>query len=116
MKEKSKMYMIYELRDSLPVGIQKNQEVLDVENEFVDVLEKSGKKEKFQFMLNDWEENKAQLEKSIVSMKHRLEVAEKLVQMYEKQDETSKLIEEIVTYTFEILGIIKEEPEETEKA
>lgn len=104
----SKIYLLYELRDGLKSGIAKNSELLAIENEFAEVIDKSGKKEKFQFMLSDWEAEKVQLEKSIESMKKRLKVINELIEMYQKQDKTSEIMNDIITKLFDALGILEQ--------
>jgi hypothetical protein len=108
----SKMSMIYELRDSLKEGIEKNKELLEVENEFKEIIENSGKYEKFAFMLQDWETNRTQLENAIETMKQRIRVIDALILSYEKQDEISKIVDLTVTMVIEALGIRNDVEEE----
>lgn len=95
----SKMYMMYEMRDSLKEGIKGRKELLSLENEFQADLKSLGeeKYEKYHFMFEDWEKEKDMLEKVIKHMEKRLKVVEALITSYEKQDEVAKVVDLTVT-------------------
>ena len=116
----SKMYMMYEMRDSLKEGIKGRKELLSLENEFQADLNSLGeeKYKKYHFMFEDWEKEKDMLEKVINHMEKRLRVVEALIASYEKQDEIAKVVDLTVTMVLtaleeDKLAVAEEEQEIT---
>lgn len=111
----NRMYQLYELRDEIKTGIENLEKLLPVEDEFFKVINDSGKHDKFEFMLKDWEAYYKSLPVQIDNMKFRLELITQLITDYEKRDSNSKIIEETVTKVLECIGAIAPEPDENNK-
>lgn len=110
-QQKSRKYMIYELQDAIKDGIEKNTQLLELENEFLTLIEEAGKKEKFQFMLEDYERNRDALVDGLNRLKHRLVKLEQLIEIIDKP-----FVEDAVSLVFEAIGATEttetEQPQE----
>ena len=113
----NRMYQLYELRDEIKTGIENLEKLLPVQEEFLKVINDSGKHDEFEFMLKDWESYHKSLPIQIDNMKFRLELINELITDYEKQDEKSTIISETVTKVLESIGATTpESSDETEKS
>lgn len=109
--EKNRMYQLYELRDEIRKAITNSKVVEESERNLVSVILEAKKENEFASFIKSLTENWKDYEHSRLVLNTRLQKIEKLISMHEKQDDTSKLVDEIVSLTLESLGAVKPEKE-----
>ena len=115
MEKKSKTYLLYELRDGLKDGREKNQELLAIEDDFIETVKATGKFDKFAFMFDNWLVEKQRLEESINRVPKRIAACNKLIEMLEKNNSKTSMVEMIFNLVIDALGIAETEENQEEQ-
>lgn len=112
--DKNRMYQLYELRDEIKKAILNSQAVEDSERSLVKIILEAKAEKEFQGFIKSLTENWKDYEHTRLVLNTRLQKIEKLIQMHEKQDDTAKLVDEVVSLTLEALGAVKPEKEKVD--
>ena len=107
--EKSRMYQLYELRDEIKKALINSQTVENSERKLVKIILESKEEKEFADFIKSLSSNWKQYEHDRLELNTRLEKINKLISYHEKQDDNSKLVDEIVSLTLEALGAVKSE-------
>lgn len=106
---KNRMYQLYELRDEIKKAIVNSTMVEDSQKKLVQVLIESKHDAEFQDFIKGMTQDWKQYDHDRLVLKERLEKVEKVISMYEKKDEKSEIVIEVVATVLEALGIAKAE-------
>lgn len=104
-KQQTVSYKLFELKDSLTDGIKKNEELLQIENDFKALIENSGQYDKFKFMLEDWEAERKKLEDNIDALKLRLKAVEALLEYRKKLKSNTSEFDLIFSLSIGVVGV-----------
>lgn len=104
----SKIYMVYQMSTEYSKTISMLDEVIKQQTLLINVVNKSKEKvlETFATGLQKDIEDKKE---SIKKLNGRLEATKKIIARYEKQDDDSKLVEEIVSQLLDSMGVANNE-------
>ena len=105
METKSRIYKLYELRDELKSGINNITKVIDQQNTLCEIVEASDKKEAYTDFIKGIKSTNKTYANQIETFTNRLNVINGLLELYEKRDDKSELIDSIITATLFALGI-----------
>lgn len=105
METKSRIYKLYELRDELKSGINNITKVIDQQNTLCEIVEASDKKEAYTDFIKGIKSTNKTYANQIETFTNRLNVINGLLELYEKRDNKSELIDSIITATLFALGI-----------
>lgn len=110
--EKSRMYQFYELRDELKAAIQNLDKVEESEKLLVATLIGSPAAKNFEEFTKGLSLNWKRYESDRMTLRGRLKKVEKIIEAYEKRDETAKIVDEFVSLTLEAIGATKTQKSE----
>lgn len=108
----SQISKLYELRTQLRNGQANYEKLLVQYDALITVIKESKKEDLPDDFVSGLIDNKNQFLEALPKMKLRISYLDSLIGRYEKQDDDSKLVEEIVTLVFNSLGIVTDAPEE----
>ena len=112
--EKSRMYQFYELRDEMKKAIENSQAVEESEKALVAIIIASNQGERFKDFTKGISENWKRYESERTALKSRLRKVEKLIEMHEKRDESSALVNEVASLVLEAIGATKPESKKSD--
>lgn len=105
METKSRIYKLYELRDELKSGINNITKVIEQQNTLCEIVEASDKKDAYTDFIKGIKSTNKTYANQIETFTNRLNVINGLLELYEKRDDKSELIDSIITATLFALGI-----------
>lgn len=105
METKSRIYKLYELRDELKSGINNITKVIEQQNTLCEIVEASDKKDAYVDFIKGIKSTNKTYANQIETFTNRLNVINGLLELYEKRDDKSELIDSIITATLFALGI-----------
>lgn len=105
METKSRIYKLYELRDELKSGINNITKVIEQQNTLCEIIEASDKKDAYVDFIKGIKSTNKTYANQIETFTNRLNVINGLLELYEKRDDKSELIDSIITATLFALGI-----------
>ena len=108
------MYQLYELRDEMKKAISNSQMVEDSERLLVKIILESKQEGQFQDFIKSLTGNWKDYEHNRLVLNTRLGKINKLIEYHEKQDDNSKLVDEVVSLVLEALGATKPEKEKAD--
>lgn len=106
-KEISRMYQLYELRDEIKKAITNSLIVEGSQKKLVSILVSAKANEEFKDLIEGMKADWKDQETKRLEMKSRVDKLDTVIKMHEKQDNTSKLVNEVVTLVLEGLGAAK---------
>ena len=105
-KPKSKIYQLYELRDELKKSknaiLSKNESQKDLIKIIFDAKAEGRFGDLIQAFQDEWKNDN----QNILQLNTRAEALQAIIELYEKQDETSELVTDIVTKLLLGLGLV----------
>lgn len=111
-KEISRMYQLYELREELKKAISNSLLVEESQKKLVALIVAGKANEEFKDLITSMQADWKEQELKRLEMKARIDKLDTIIKMHEKQDDTSKLVNEVVTLLLEGLGAAKPQTKE----
>ena len=106
---KSRMYQIYELRDEIKKAIDNLSAVEASEKKLSAIIASSPEGKEFEDFTKGLASNWPGYESKRVALNTRLRKLSQIISMHEAQDESSAMVDDIVSLVLEGLGAVKPE-------
>ena len=113
MAEKNRIYKIYELRDEMRKALNNLDFVEGQEKLLLSILSTNIHAPEFEEFIKATKTNWAEYDMQRANLNTRIEKCNKLIALYEKKDETSKIVSEVISLV--LVGMGLDDPEKPKK-